>query len=55
MAWVVVEVSEEVRWSKDGDLMYLYWEYLGVMERMRVKLSSSWAFKRSRAFRCMIC
>lgn len=50
MARVVDEVSEEMRCEKEGDLVYLYSEYLGVMERMRVKRSSSWAFSRSRAF-----
>lgn len=55
MARVVDEVSDEMWWVKEGDLVYLYWEYLGVMERMRVKRSSSWAFKRSRAFRCTFC
>ena len=53
MARVVDEVSEERRGAKEGDSVYLYWEYLGVMERMRGKRSSSWAFRRSRAFRCM--
>ena len=53
MARVVDEVSAEVRGEKEGDLVYLYWEYLGVMERMRGKRSSSWAFRRSRALRCM--
>ena len=55
MARVVDEVSEEIWWEKEGDFVYLYWEYLGVMERMRVKRSSSWAFSRSRAFRCTFC
>ena len=55
MARVVDEVSGEMRGVKEGDFMYLYWEYLGVMERMRVKRSSSWAFRRSRAFLCMFC
>ena len=55
MARVVDEVSGEIWCEKEGDLVYLYWEYLGVMERMRVKRSSSWAFRRSRAFLCMFC
>lgn len=55
MARVGDEVSVEVRWEREGEGVYLYWEYLGVMERMRVKRSSSWAFRRSRAFRCMVC
>ena len=53
MARVVDEVSGEIWWEKEGDLVYLYWEYLGVMERMRVKRSSSWAFSRSKAFLCI--
>lgn len=55
IARVVDEVSDEVRGSNDGDLVYLYSEYLGVIERMRVKRSSSWAFRRSRAFLCTYC
>ena len=55
MARVADEVSGEMRGVKEGYFMYLYWEYLGVMERMRVKRSSSWAFRRSRAFLCMFC
>ena len=41
MARVVDELSEEMRCSNEGDLAYLYSEYLGVVERMRVKRSSS--------------
>ena len=55
MARVRDEVSEEMRWEKEGVVVYLYWEYFGVMERMRVKRSSSWAFRRSRAFLCTAC
>ena len=55
MARVVDEVSAEIRLEKEGDFVYLYWEYLGVMERMRVKRSSSWAFSRSRAFLYIFC
>ena len=50
MARVVDEVSEEMWCSNNGDFAYLYAEYLGVIERMRVKRSSSWAFSKSRAF-----
>ena len=38
----------------EGDGVNLCWEFLGVRERMRGKRSSSWAFRRSRAFRCMV-
>ena len=55
MARVGEEVSEESWASNEADFVYLYSEYLGVMERMRVKRSSSWAFRRSRAFLCMFC
>ena len=55
MARVVDELSEEMRCSKDEDFTYLYSEYLGVIERMRVKRSSRWAFRRSRAFFYMFC
>ena len=55
MARVVDEVSVEARWEEEEGCVYLYWEYLGVMERMSVKRSSSWAFSRSRAFLCMFC
>ena len=55
MARAVDELSEEMRCSNEGDFVYLYSEYLGVIERMRVKRSSSWAFSRSRAFLCMFC
>ena len=50
MARVVDELSEEIRCSNDADFTYLYSEYLGVIERKRLKRSSSWAFSRSRAF-----
>ena len=55
MARVVDELSEEMRCSNDGDFVYLYSEYLGVIERIRVKRSSSWAFSRSRAFLYTFC
>ena len=42
--------SSLVRLSKDGDLMYLYSEYFGVIALMSSKRSSSCAFKRSSAF-----
>ena len=48
-ALVIGDVSA-VRLSKDGDLIYLYSEYFGVIALMSPKRSSSCAFKRSRAF-----
>lgn len=42
--------SSSMRLSKDGDLMYLYSEYLGVIALMSSKRSSSCAFRRSSAF-----
>ena len=55
MARVVDELSEEMRCSNEGDFAYLYSEYLGVIERMSVKRSSSRAFSRSRAFFYKFC
>ena len=49
MAFVIGEGSV-VSFSKVGDLVYLYSEYLGVMALMSSKRSSSCAFRRSSAF-----